>query len=619
MKRLLLIGLVCSALLLVALAVLAQDGGEIRYGDRVFATFTGPEQAHVYTFTGGTGDKVYIRAEVQDVTAVLEGQVGLSLDATLTAPDGSSVSVDKRQDTFGHVLLDGTLLADGTYTLTIINVTKTGEYKLALDAHRADAIIVEGDSDAQPADDPPDIPAEVNIPQTPLMPGTILAYGEGGTGTIAAVEERDMYTFTGSEGDIVRITMMHIEGYSTDVGFDPLLRLLAPDGTELIKRNTQPNEFLDAQIIYQLPANGTYTIVAQDFLALGRGKYGLLLDTGTQVMLDAIPATMPDDGVLALDGEPVVGEITDYGMPLEATFQGAAGQDVRIAMDEFDYSGIDPLLILLTPDGSELARDDDSGGGLKNNNAVIVANLPVDGTYTIVMTTGITSTDYLTGPIGLFILTVEQSTSATSGAEFVVEGLSASEQQAFPLDGAAGRVVVIQVEPQTDVMPQVGVYTQDEQLIAETVGNKTSYTFTVMLPDDDLYLLRVSARYGTSDDRVAVRIVYQGDDLVEAGVPAIDEAAITAALAEAEAQIEAQQPPECTATVASGANLRGGPGTTYAVVAGAAAGDMLRVTGQNAAGDWYQLQIPGIETAWIASFLVSEPACPADFTLPVVE
>ena len=48
------------------------------------------------------------------------------------------------------------------------------------------------------------------------------------------------------------------------------------------------------------------------------------------------------------------------------------------------------------------------------------------------------------------------------------------------------------------------------------------------------------------------------------------------------------------------ANLRGGPGTSYPVVGGVQAGQVLTIVAQNPAGDWYQLS----DGNWIAAFLV---------------
>jgi micrococcal nuclease len=54
------------------------------------------------------------------------------------------------------------------------------------------------------------------------------------------------------------------------------------------------------------------------------------------------------------------------------------------------------------------------------------------------------------------------------------------------------------------------------------------------------------------------------------------------------------------ATVLRNANLRTGPGTTYALAGSARAGASVTIVGQNAAGDWYELD----GGQWIAAFLV---------------
>lgn len=52
--------------------------------------------------------------------------------------------------------------------------------------------------------------------------------------------------------------------------------------------------------------------------------------------------------------------------------------------------------------------------------------------------------------------------------------------------------------------------------------------------------------------------------------------------------------------VTKDANLRAGPGTTYAVVGAVKAGQAVKIVGKNPAGDWYHLD----SDKWIASFLV---------------
>ncbi len=55
----------------------------------------------------------------------------------------------------------------------------------------------------------------------------------------------------------------------------------------------------------------------------------------------------------------------------------------------------------------------------------------------------------------------------------------------------------------------------------------------------------------------------------------------------------------------SAMNVRGGPGTNYAVVGALNAGDVARITGKNATGDWWQISFAGGTTGWVYSPLVT--------------
>ena len=61
----------------------------------------------------------------------------------------------------------------------------------------------------------------------------------------------------------------------------------------------------------------------------------------------------------------------------EYSFEGEVGQTLTITMTSEEF---DPLLILLGPDGEEIAVNDDYGGTL---NSTIVTTLPSSGAYTI--------------------------------------------------------------------------------------------------------------------------------------------------------------------------------------------------------------------------------------------
>lgn len=89
---------------------------------------------------------------------------------------------------------------------------------------------------------------------------------------------------------------------------------------------------------------------------------------------------------IAPNSPPVEGQLTEDSGVLAAdnsyvdayTFEGKAGQQVVIEMTS---SEVDSFLILLAPDGQGLAQDDDGGGG--SNARLVVTELPLDGTYTV--------------------------------------------------------------------------------------------------------------------------------------------------------------------------------------------------------------------------------------------
>lgn len=63
--------------------------------------------------------------------------------------------------------------------------------------------------------------------------------------------------------------------------------------------------------------------------------------------------------------------------------------------------------------------------------------------------------------------------------------------------------------------------------------------------------------------------------------------------------------PSLPVTVNSSANLRGGPGTDFAVVGGVTAGDALTARGRDAAGTWLNVELPDGRAAWLFANLAT--------------
>ncbi len=68
--------------------------------------------------------------------------------------------------------------------------------------------------------------------------------------------------------------------------------------------------------------------------------------------------------------------------------------------------------------------------------------------------------------------------------------------------------------------------------------------------------------------------------------------------------------PEVHVRTKRDANLRGGPSTSYPVVAGVKEGDRFTVLGRTTKGDWLQVTGEKVQNAWIAVFLVQPDGDP---------
>jgi len=73
----------------------------------------------------------------------------------------------------------------------------------------------------------------------------------------------------------------------------------------------------------------------------------------------------------------------DYGVVARVTFAGSAGQTITLTARDSLGVGVDPLLVLLDPDGNPIAGNDDGGGEF--DSLLNDYSLPDTGTYTAVI------------------------------------------------------------------------------------------------------------------------------------------------------------------------------------------------------------------------------------------
>lgn len=151
-------------------------------------------------------------------------------------------------------------------------------------------------------------------------------------------------------------------------------------------------------------------------------------------------------------------------------FEGKAGQQVQIDMTSRE---IDSYLILVAPDGSEVAQDDDGGGG---SNSRIVATLPANGTYLLM------ANSYDAGQAGSYSLQAKSSTNGAVSSQnpqhFILqqEGFLDDNASKLPADGSlyrvhtfegrAGQSVTINLESQ-DFDTYLALVGPDEKVVEE--------------------------------------------------------------------------------------------------------------------------------------------------------
>lgn len=182
------------------------------------------------------------------------------------------------------------------------------------------------------------------------------------------------WTFEGRRGQRLVIDLR-----STD--FDAYL-VLRDDAGFVLGNDDDSGGENNARIHTILPRDGRYQIIATGFRENSRGRYTLSV-AGWEAPAGPAPGAAGTiavgetrDGVLE-PGDDIAG---DGPYQDRWTFEAREGQRLRIDMTSTD---LDSYLILLGPDGAQLATDDDGGG---NKNASIGFRAASAGRYTAIAT-----------------------------------------------------------------------------------------------------------------------------------------------------------------------------------------------------------------------------------------
>lgn len=307
----------------------------------------------------------------------------------------------------------------------------------------------------------------------------VMAYGETHNGTLASVEQGNIYSFVGSAGDQIVID-------ATSAKVDTYLRLGDSEGAILTENDNADTSTKDARIEYTLTAKGTYYFAVVGY---STGAYTVSLNLATT------QSSGQDEALVAIAyGETAKGSLANADDGVVYMFSGKAGDQITLQASSTDT---DVYLWLGDGEANELATNDDIASN--DLNAQIDFVLPGDGDYLVVVMA------YDAGTYTLTLSSAKQSasnqnTGNTNSYPMIaygdtVEGTTIDLENPviYEFTGTAGDVVTIQTSS-TVVDTYLLVVDAETNLVGENddVSSKdTNAALEVTLPADGTYYIGV--------------------------------------------------------------------------------------------------------------------------------
>lgn len=207
---------------------------------------------------------------------------------------------------------------------------------------------------------------------------------------------------------------------------------------------------------------------------------------------------------IALGGSPLQGRLGAESSILPSdgsffdayTFEGRAGQRIVIEMSSAEFN---TYLILLEPDGGNLAQDDDGGG---SGNARLITTLPRSGRYTILANSRLAGE---TGQYQISVSELERSPNASAEVILQEQGTLGPTSQVWPEDnslfqeyqfyGTQGQTVTITMES-SEFDTYLMLFDEGWQIIAQnndTSPQNTDSTLVLTLPSTGTYRVIANA------------------------------------------------------------------------------------------------------------------------------
>jgi len=432
-------------------------------GSAVTATTTTPGQNAQYTFSGTTGENVYL---MLTDTALQEAFVNL------IAPDGTYIGWTWMDSDIGpNYQFNGgsiTLPQTGTYTWSIQNYSPTtGSITMQMD-------------------------------DVPTPSGTLTSGGSAVTVTTTTPGQDEALTFSGTAGQDASIFVTNI---STE---DAFVNLMTSSGTVLGSIEIGPTSGSAFYTLQwdPLPATDTYTVYIQHV-----GSY-----TGSETFQLYLSTDLT--GTITAGGSAVTVTTTSPGQNAKYTFSGTAGENVFLTLTGVT-SFQDAYVNLLAPDGTNLGwvwidSAFDLGFQLGNTGSI---SLPQTGTYTLWLqnispTAGSVTMQLYDPPADV------TGTITVGGSPVTVTTTSVGQGVLLTFNGTAGQTVTTTIGTgSTSGFGFVFLLDPDSNIVDDTlygyVGGTDTFTFgpdtlpttgtyTIWMPALDVTIFEAyGAVYGT--------------------------------------------------------------------------------------------------------------------------
>ncbi|WP_162909522.1 PPC domain-containing protein [Aggregatilinea lenta] len=361
--------------------------------------------------------------------------------------------------------------------------------------------------------------------------GGTLAYGDVVTGSITAKNYFEIWQFSGSQGDRVRIVM------TGDGNLDPYLGLIELSTEEVIAEDDDSAGNSNAMLDMSLPSSGDFAIIATRYdldTGTSQGQYQLELQGSNATNVDfnstvtepvEIEAGIWYYGELEL-GTPFSAAIADdsYAHIYEVNLE--AGQEFIAGMFA-DGSNLDSYLIFGLDDGTVLAEDDDSGaqvdgGGMYD--AVLSLTVPETGTYMLIASRAGLDVGSTTGNYALIAGYADQGQTPTEpdpvnnqqmppgievmgdvavNAEITGSISQNSYLHLYTFDGNAGDQITITMSSADGLDAYLGILDPSDNVLAEdddSGGGASGYDaqISIRLPESGTYVI-VATRAGLDE------------------------------------------------------------------------------------------------------------------------